>query len=96
MASELSDDEVRRIAELARLDIPVEEIPKFAQQLTAILRYAELVQQVNTTGVTPTEGVATAGFRDDTPVPSLPRSTVLAQAPAASIEAGLFRVPKVI
>ena len=96
MASELSDDEVRRIAELARLDISPEEIPRFAQQLTAILRYAELVQQVDTTGVAPTEGTAPAGFRDDQPAPSLARTTVLEQAPAASIEAGLFRVPKVI
>jgi aspartyl-tRNA(Asn)/glutamyl-tRNA(Gln) amidotransferase subunit C len=96
MASELSDEEVRRIADLARLDVSPDEIPRFAQQLTAILRYAELVQQVDTTGVTPTEGVATAGFRDDSPTASLDRTTVLEQAPAAAIEAGLFRVPKVL
>ena len=43
------------------------------------------------------EGAAEAGeWRADTPVPSLDRATVLAQAPDPASDAGLFRVPKVL
>ena len=96
MASQLSDDEVRRIAQLARLDIAPDDVQKLAQQLTAILKYAELVQQVNTSGIPPTESLAPTAFREDEPDASLSRPQVLDQAPDAQPDAGLFRVPKVI
>jgi Asp-tRNA(Asn)/Glu-tRNA(Gln) amidotransferase C subunit len=37
-----------------------------------------------------------AGLRDDEPTPSLNRRAVLEQAPDADVDAGLFRVPKVL
>lgn len=97
MSSHLSRDEVARIAELARLELAPEDAALFARQLTAILEYAAQVQQVNTDGVPPT---TTAGaltvWRDDTPQDPLRRDIVLDEAPEASRDAGLFRVPKVI
>jgi aspartyl-tRNA(Asn)/glutamyl-tRNA(Gln) amidotransferase subunit C len=91
-------DDVRRVAELARLDLTDAEIALFTQQLADILTYAELVQQVDTTGIPPTSHplATTPAWRDDTPSRSIERSAVLDQAPDASRSTGLFRVPKVL
>lgn len=96
MASKLSAGEVTRIAELARLELTPDEVLQFAGELTAILTYAELIQQVDTTAVHPATGHAEAGFREDEPRASLARDVVLQEAPDAAADAGLFRVPKVL
>ena len=97
MASKLHEGDVRRIAELARLELTPAEIDQFARQLTDILTYVEMLQEVDTSGVPPTSHpFASTAWRDDTPAPSLDRDTVLQQAPAASPSAGLFKVPKVL
>ena len=70
----------------------------FADQLTAILAYADQIQQVDTSGVA-IGGAAAGGVaagRDDGPAPSLDRDLALGQAPAADRAAGLFKVPRVI
>jgi aspartyl-tRNA(Asn)/glutamyl-tRNA(Gln) amidotransferase subunit C len=98
MAQTLGDAEVQRIAALARLALTPDEIDLFSRQLGEILAYANEVQALDTTGVEPTSHplAAAPAWRDDTPVPSLDRDTVLAEAPGASRQAGLFRVPKVL
>ena len=70
----------------------------FAGQLTAILAYADQVQQVDTSGIEVATAAASGDMatRDDVPVPSLDRDLVLAQAPAADRAAGLFKVPRVL
>jgi aspartyl-tRNA(Asn)/glutamyl-tRNA(Gln) amidotransferase subunit C len=61
MADTLTRADVERIATLARLELTPDEVTLFAGQLTAILAYADQVQQVDTSGVdTPT--VAAAGL----------------------------------
>jgi len=98
MAEILTRADVERIAALARLELTAEETALFAEQLTAILGYADQVQQVDTSGVpaaSPTTPDATV-FRDDLSVPSLSRDLVLGQAPAADRSAGLFKVPRVL
>lgn len=96
MASHLGRDEVERIAQLAHLTIASEDVPRFAEQLSAILEYAATIQRVDTAGVPPRAGVASLAWREDDPVPSLPRDLVLDEAPDAATDAGLFRVPKVL
>jgi len=95
-----SRDEVARIAALANLDLEPAEIDLFARQLGDILAYANELQQLDTTGVTPTTGVApgddNAGDRADEVRPSLDRAAALANAPDPAMGAGLFRVPRVI
>ena len=87
---------MERIAALARLELTAEEVERFAGQLTAILAYADQVQQVDTSGVA-VAGVPAAGaWRTDTPQPSLDRDLVLSQAPAADRAAGHFKVPRVL
>ena len=98
MASPLSEDEVRRIAALARLDLTDTEVQRFATQLTAIVGYAAAIDDADTSRLaappapTPAEGVG----RPDVTVPGLPRAEALEGAPEAAVDAGLFRVPKVL
>ena len=96
MASQLTRDEVERIAELARLTLTSDEASRFARDLTAILEYAADIARVDTTGVSPAGSSGSAAWREDTPVASLPRKTVTDVAPDAAGDAGLFRVPKVL
>ena len=98
MSSPLSHDEVERIAALANLALTDRERDLFARQLADILGYAEQVSKVDTQGVKPTAHVLYEQTvrREDAVVPSLPRDQALANAPDASREAGLFKVPRVI
>jgi aspartyl-tRNA(Asn)/glutamyl-tRNA(Gln) amidotransferase subunit C len=98
MADTLTRADVERIAALARLELTPDEVTLFAGQLTAILAYADQVQEADTSRV-PVEPAANAGdtaSRDDVLVPCLDRDVLLGQAPAADRAAGLFKVPRVL
>ena len=96
MADILTRTDVDRIATLARLELTGDETELFATQLTAILAYADQVQQVDTSDVEPA-AIASAGRdREDALVPSLDREIVLSQAASANRAAGLFKVPRVL
>jgi aspartyl-tRNA(Asn)/glutamyl-tRNA(Gln) amidotransferase subunit C len=108
--SSLTIADVERIAALAHLELTDEEKPLFTRQLADILNYAEQLQAVDTTGVPATAHVnssevrlkpdstseAARAERPDEPRPSLPVADALANAPDAALDAGLFRVPRVI
>jgi aspartyl-tRNA(Asn)/glutamyl-tRNA(Gln) amidotransferase subunit C len=100
MAETLTPADVRRIAALARLELTADEIEMFAEQLTAILRYADQVQQVDTSQVARASGTsigeALRATRGDELAPCLPRDLVLDQAPDADRRAGVFKVPRVL
>ena len=53
----LSRAEVQRIAELAKLGLTEEEKEKYREQLSAILEYAEMLQQLDTEAIPPTATV---------------------------------------
>jgi aspartyl-tRNA(Asn)/glutamyl-tRNA(Gln) amidotransferase subunit C len=80
------------------LSLAESEIELFARQLGDILEYANQVQNIDTTGVPPTASVVTRHESDraDDVRPSLDPAEALANAPDASLEAGLFKVPRVI
>ena len=97
MADTLTRADVERIAALARLELTPDEVTLFAGQLTAILAYADQVQQVDTSGIDAAPAAAAGdAARDDVPAPSLDRDVVLSQAPAADRAAGVFKVPRVL
>lgn len=54
---QLTKDQVRHIAKLARLTLSDTEVEKFTTELTSILQYVEMLQEVDTKGVEPTEQV---------------------------------------
>jgi len=97
MPSSLTIADVERIAALAHLELTADEKALFTRQLADILAYAEQVQAVDTSGVPATAHVlGEPTEREDEPRASLPRDEALANAPDAAVEAGLFRVPRVI
>jgi aspartyl-tRNA(Asn)/glutamyl-tRNA(Gln) amidotransferase subunit C len=98
MPSEFSREQIAAIAALARLELDPAEVELFARQLGEILGYAEQVQRVDTTGVPPTSSVVTrhATDRADEPRPSLDRDVAIASAPDPALDAGFFKVPRVI
>jgi aspartyl-tRNA(Asn)/glutamyl-tRNA(Gln) amidotransferase subunit C len=98
MAAGFSRAQVEAVAALANLELSDSEVELFAKQLGDILEYANQVQNIDTTGVPPTASVVTrhSADRADAIVPSLDRSDALTNAPDASSQAGLFKVPRVI
>jgi aspartyl-tRNA(Asn)/glutamyl-tRNA(Gln) amidotransferase subunit C len=81
----LTKPQVQHIAELAKLDLQKAEIEKFRQQLSSILEYVELLNEVDTSNIEPT--AQTTGlknvFREDKPSKKevLTQGEVLANAP---------------
>jgi aspartyl-tRNA(Asn)/glutamyl-tRNA(Gln) amidotransferase subunit C len=98
MAPRLSPADIGRIAELARLELTPAEGARLADELSRILEFASAVQTADTSDVPPDAPVVPLAprWRDDVVVPSLDRPTVLAEAPDAVLEAGLFGVPRVL
>ena len=95
--SSLSRHDVQRIAELARLELSEDELELFTRQLGDILTYVEQIRALDTTGVAPTsQGMNRPVDRDDLPAETLTRAQLLDNAPDAAVEAGLFKVPRVI
>ncbi|WP_442603249.1 Asp-tRNA(Asn)/Glu-tRNA(Gln) amidotransferase subunit GatC [Paenibacillus sp. KN14-4R] len=88
--------DVEHVAKLARLDLTDEEKDQFTEQLNAILKYAEQLGQLDTTGVVPTSHAMILNnvMREDEVRPSLPIEKVLLNAPEE--EEGQFKVPAVL
>ena len=99
-------EQVRRVAELANLELTAEEEPRMQRDLNAILGHVAELNQLDTTGVQPMAQVGellAAGqpidgegtdLRPDQLRPSLDRKAVMAAAPES--DGRFFKVPKVI
>ena len=101
MPQKVSLEDVERVAELAHLELAADETPGMVQDLNAILDYVAELNELDTSGVSPLaqvselEGGGGAGsLREDSPRPSLPRSSVMPLAPET--DGAFFKVPKVI
>lgn len=92
----LSLEEVQKVARLARLKLTPQEQASFAGQLSQILGYAELLNNLDTTGVPPmchAEDLVNV-FRADDPAPSLDRREALLNAPKS--DGKYFLVPQIL
>lgn len=87
---------VRSIAELARIEVPDEELDHLAGELSNILTFVEQLSEVNTDGVAPMTSVAamTLPMRKDEVTDGGQQEAVLANAPEPA--EGFFTVPKVV
>lgn len=95
----ITEQEVRRVAELANLALTGEEISRMAHDLGSILEDIDKLNELDTSDVEPMTQVLfdqeeTATLREDRERPPLSNSEALANAPAAG--SGYFKVPKVI
>jgi aspartyl-tRNA(Asn)/glutamyl-tRNA(Gln) amidotransferase subunit C len=94
--AKLSLAEVETIAELAKLTLTDEEKTTFQEQLSAILDYAEMLQQVDTTGIPPMSSAIPLSnvMRPDEVTLSLSSEEALFNAPDA--DEASFRVKAVL
>ena len=92
----LSREEVLHIALLARLGLTETEVDRLREQLSNILENFEVLQQVDTSGVSPTaQSIALQNVvSDDEVTASLPPSQILANAPRK--DKNFFRVRAVL
>jgi aspartyl-tRNA(Asn)/glutamyl-tRNA(Gln) amidotransferase subunit C len=95
---QLSSEDVKKIAHLARLDLTDAEIATYGEQISGILDYIDQLKEVDVTGIEPTAQVGglTNVVREDQaqPWPADERAAALGQAPAK--EDGFIKVKRVI
>ncbi|HEX6287683.1 MAG TPA: Asp-tRNA(Asn)/Glu-tRNA(Gln) amidotransferase subunit GatC [Herpetosiphonaceae bacterium] len=91
----LTMDDVRKVALLARLRLSEDELTLMQQQLSSILDYMQMLQEVDVTDVPTTAQVTDVVnvVRPDDVRPSLPVDEVLAAA--SRHEEGYFKVKPV-
>ena len=94
--SRISKEDVKHVAHLARLAVTEEETEQMTKELDAIITFAELLNEVDTTNVQPTTHVLKMVnvLREDKAKPGLPVKEVIKNAP--DHEDGLIRVPSII
>ena len=92
----VTPDQVRHIANLARIAMSEEELERLVPELNNILGWVEQLGEVDTEGVEPLATVIEQKLRlrDDEVTDGDRRDAILANAPDA--EHGFFAVPKVI
>ncbi|MFT4414611.1 Asp-tRNA(Asn)/Glu-tRNA(Gln) amidotransferase subunit GatC [Fredinandcohnia humi] len=94
--SRISIEEVKHVANLARLAVTEDEAKLFQQQLDAIITFAEQLNEVDTENVEPTSHVLKMKnvLREDVATKGLPVEEVIKNAP--DVKDGQFRVPSII
>jgi aspartyl-tRNA(Asn)/glutamyl-tRNA(Gln) amidotransferase subunit C len=96
----ITKKEVEGIAELARLELTIEEADLFTEQLRSIISHIEKLNELDTAKVRPMHHCAPAGddlsdaMRDDRARPGIGQKVAVESAPDS--EAGYFKVPRVI
>ena len=94
----LSDDQVRRIARLARIELAPQEVQPVAARLNRVLGLIEQMRAVDTRGIEPMAHPLDIPqgqrLREDRAEGPQPREAFQAGAPAT--QDGLYLVPKVI
>ena len=89
-------EEVKKVANLARLQLTPEEEQEFTIQLNSILDYFEQLSELDTDKVTPTSRAINLNniMRSDELKPFANREEILACAPETDGE--FFKVPKIL
>jgi aspartyl-tRNA(Asn)/glutamyl-tRNA(Gln) amidotransferase subunit C len=92
----ITREEIKYVADLARVELQPEEMAAMAGQLDRILQYVDKLSGLDTTGIEPTfHALAIHNvFRKDAATGSLPRKTALANGPEQNGET--FIVPRVL
>jgi len=93
--------EVKRVAELAHLELTADETEGMLHDLNAILDHVAQLNELDTSSVSPLAQVSEldgaggkGSLRDDAVRPSLDRAVVMREAPET--DGVFFKVPKVI
>ncbi|SHN27302.1 Asp-tRNA(Asn)/Glu-tRNA(Gln) amidotransferase subunit GatC [Gracilibacillus kekensis] len=94
--ADISKDQVKHVANLARLAVTDEEVEMFTKQLGDIINYAELLNELDTENVEPTTHVLDLKnvMRKDEPKEWIKKEDALKNAPDQ--KDGQFRVPSIL
>jgi len=93
---ELDQDDIHRIAHLARLQIEGQDIPEYVRNLSDILGFVEQMNDAETGHVTPMAHPLDASQRLRQDIVTEVDEREKFQAIAPQVEEGLYLVPKVI
>ena len=94
--TKITPSDVRKVAELARLNLPEDQITTYTVELEEILSYVEQLQEIDTNNIPPTSRAVevTNVLREDHIDVTCSREDILDQAPHR--EGDFFRVPKIL
>jgi aspartyl-tRNA(Asn)/glutamyl-tRNA(Gln) amidotransferase subunit C len=96
MDKKIDISQVRQVAKLSRLQLDEETLERFSTQLSAILKYIEKLNEINTDGIEPLAHCLPVSnvFRDDMIKASMGVEKTLSNSPQRDGE--FFKVPKII
>ena len=94
--TKISSSDVRKVAQLARLELPDDQIEIYTDQIEEILSYVDQLQEIDTKNVSPTTRAVEVvnAMREDLVDVKCLREDILNQAPHR--EGDFFRVPKIL
>lgn len=94
--AEINKEQVKHVANLARLEILEQEAEMFTEQLSSIIKFAEQLNEIDTDGIEPTTHVLDLKnvMRKDEPRQWITREDALKNAPDQ--QDGQFRVPSIL
>lgn len=92
----ISQEEIKKIALLSRLEVKADHISTVEKELSDILSYVAELNELDLEGVEPMAHAVPLHnvFREDEEKPSLDHELALSNAPEA--EDGYFKVPRVV
>ncbi|GAB4074468.1 Asp-tRNA(Asn)/Glu-tRNA(Gln) amidotransferase subunit GatC [Barrientosiimonas marina] len=94
--ADITKEQIKHIAETAKIAITDEEADRFTDDLSSVIHYADKLQDVDTEGVEPTIFMTDLQnvMRDDEPTNWTSREDLLKNAPDR--QDGYFRVPSIL
>ncbi len=94
--TKITSEDVLKVAKLARLELPEEEVELYTSQLEKILGYFEQLEQIETTDIEPTTRAVEVVnvVREDSVIEANIREDLLNEAPQR--EGDFYRVPKIL
>ncbi len=92
----VTKDDVRKVANLARIDLPEDRVEPMTDELNGILKWIEQLDEVDVEGVEPMTSVVETALpmRDDVVTDGNIQDKILVNAPRS--EDGFFVVPKAV
>jgi aspartyl-tRNA(Asn)/glutamyl-tRNA(Gln) amidotransferase subunit C len=92
----IDKDTVRKVANLARIEVPESELDKVVPKMASTLAWVEQLKELDTSNVEPLASVVDINLqlREDVVTDGNIQAQILANAPAKS--QGFFVVPKVV
>lgn len=92
----ITENEVKHLANLARLKFTDNEITEYTTKLEEIVKFTDSLSEVNIDGVEPTNHIVKSQnvFRKDEVKPSFDRNLLFSNAPTKV--AGCISVPRVV